>query len=296
MVTRRQFLKQMGLGMAAGAAGLPFTSHPLLGMSYQDFSETNLRVALLADSHLPNANLGTVAARNLMAAVAEINAQNPPVDLVFLAGDLTDNGDTEALRLGRKILASLQAPCWLVPGEKDYPSDSDPVWEHVFGDSTFSFRHQGVHFIGFDTTVLNPATGRTFFQFSPQQYHWLARELGQISPEVPLLVISHAPLYRFFQPWEWWTEQAESLYDLLSPRENVFLLHGHVHQNIILQHRNLTFQGLRSTAWPLPDVRVGFKTLQPWPREIGSRTGCGWMLLTINGKGKMDIKDQVWAV
>jgi Icc protein len=293
VVTRRQFLKQLGLGMVAGAAGLPLTSSPIFGTPCQDSPELPLRVALLADSHLPDANIKSGQASRLAAAVAEINAHNPRVDLVILAGDLTDNGDTETLWLGKEILASLHAPCWLVPGEKDYPADSNPMWEDIFGDSNFSFTHQGVHFCGLNTTVHNPATGRKFFQFSRPQYHRLARELGPISPEVPLLVISHAPLYRLFQPWQWWTEQAESLYDLLSPRENVFLFHGHVHQNITLQHQNLTFQGLRSTAWPLPDVRVGFKTLQPPPREIGNPTGCGWMLLTINGKGDMIIKDQV---
>ena len=218
------------------------------------------------------------------------------MDLVFLAGDLTDNGDIEALWLGREILSALQAPCWLVPGEKDYPADSYPVWEVVFGDSTFSFSHQGVHFFGFNTTVLNPATGRRFFQFSQQQYRWLARELGQIAPEAPLLIISHAPLYRLFQPWGWWTEHAESLYDLLSLRKNVFLLHGHVHQNITLQHQNLIFQGLRATAWPLPDVRVGCKATQPSGLEIGDQTGCGWMLLTINGNGTITIEDRIWEI
>ncbi len=295
MVTRRQFLKQLGLGMTAGAAGWQLTSSPLFCIPDQDPSQKNLRVALLADSHLPDANLNTVPARNLVAAIAEINAQNPPVDLVFMGGDLTDDGDTEALFLGREILSSLQAPFWIVPGEKDYLNASRSLWEKVFGDSTFSFTYQEVHFCGFNTAAFDHTTGREFFQVSPQRHRWLARELLHIPPETPLFLISHAPLYRLFQPWQWWTEHAESLYDLLTPRKNVFLFHGHVHQNITLHHQNLTFQGLRSTAWPLPDVRVGFKACQSAPMG-GGKTGCGWMLLTINGTGGVMINDQVWEI
>jgi 3',5'-cyclic-AMP phosphodiesterase len=293
--TRRQFLKQVGLGMAAGAAGWHVTASPLFAGPALDPPEKNLRVALLADSHLPDSNINTVPARNLMSAVAEINVCQPPVDLVFFGGDLTDTGETKALFLGREILSALQAPCWLLPGEKDYPAASHPVWQKVFGDGTFSFSYQGVHFCGLSTAAFDPIAGRKFFQVRPQQGRWLAREVSFSSPEAPLFILSHAPLYRLFQPWQWWTEQAESLYDLLTPWKKVFLLHGHVHQNITLPHRNLIFQGLRSTAWPLPDVRMGLPTDYSSLQDTG-RSGCGWMLLNINGDGPVIISDQVWEI
>lgn len=292
MATRRQFLKQLGLGMAAGAAGWHVRPSPLLGWPLPGADATNLRVALLADAHLPDGNANAVPARNLMAAVAAINAQEPPVDLVFLAGDLTDQGGTEALFLGKAILSALHAPVWLVPGEKDRLAASGPLWEELFGDSTFSFSYQGAHFCGLNTVTLAPAAGEGFFQVKPQQYRWLAQELRHISLCSPLFLISHAPLYRLFQPWQWWTEQAESLYELLASRQNVLLLHGHVHQNVRLQYQNLTFQGLRATAWPLPDVRMGLTNYQPG--QLAGKTGCGWMLLTINGNGAVQIADQVW--
>jgi Icc protein len=296
MVSRRQFLKHLGLGMAVSAVGLPITASPIFDSRSQNSAEKALKVAFLADSHLPDGNHATSAAKNLIDAVAEINHQNPPVDLVFLAGDLSDNGDSAALCLGREILASLKAPCWLMSGEQDCLSVPGPLWKAIFRDNNFSFGHQGVHFCGLNTNVFNPATGKIHFQVSDQHYRWLATELASVPLEVPLIILSHAPLYRVFQPWQWWTEDTESLYDLFKPRKNVYLLHGHVHQNIILYHRNLTFQGLRATAWPLPDVRVGCNDAQPNPTGIGKQAGCGWMLLTIKDNGTMTIKDQVWGI
>jgi 3',5'-cyclic-AMP phosphodiesterase len=296
VVTRRQFLKQLSLGMAAGAVGLPMPTKSSGAVPSHDSGAEVLRVALLADSHLPDGNPETSAARQLMAAVAQINAHTPPMDVVLLAGDLTDHGDIESLLLGRAILSSLQAPYWLIPGERDSLTAPTSPWDDIFGYSTFSFLLKGVHFCGFDTTVIDPSTGRRFFQFRMQQYRWLSKELIHSSPETPLLILSHAPLYRLFQPWQWWTEQAESLHDLLLSRVKVYLLHGHVHQNIALGQGNLIFQGLRSTAWPQPDVRMGFQSPQLSTFGVGNRMGCGWMLLTFNRNGNTTIKDHLWGV
>ncbi len=109
MSTRRQFLKQMSLGVAAGALGLPIISDPLFTMPALE-PQKGLKIALLADAHLPSASPETVAAKNLLTAVAEINAQNPPVDLVFFAGDLTDNGDKKAFELGKDIIVRPKCP------------------------------------------------------------------------------------------------------------------------------------------------------------------------------------------
>jgi 3',5'-cyclic AMP phosphodiesterase CpdA len=296
MVSRRQFLQHLGFGMAAATMGLPPTTRPLFGSPDQDSVGKAVRVALLADSHLPDADPETIAAVNLSAAVAEINAHKPPIDLVFLAGDLTDHGDPGALWLGREILSSLSAPAWLLPGEQDGPATATRFWQDTFGGGAFSFSHAGVYFCGFNTTRFNPATGSSYFHFRPEHYRWLARELAPLAPEVPLIILSHAPLYRLFQPWQWWTKDVESLYELLNPRKNVYLFHGHVHNPVALQHRNLTFQGLRATSWPLPDVRVGCTAALPVPHRIGTRTGCGWILLTLNGNAAVNLTDQVWEI
>jgi 3',5'-cyclic-AMP phosphodiesterase len=294
MSTRRQFLKQLGLGVAAGAIGLPLIPEPLFSRSAPE-PIRGLKIALLADSHLPSACPETAAAQKLMRAVDEINAQHPTVDLVFFAGDLTENGDFKTLELGRRILSSLAAPCWLVPGEQDIPLAANRFRQDTFSQMVFAFAHRGVHFCGCNTSIVNPATGAIDFHFNPSLQRGLAMELAAVPPDTPLLIFTHAPLYRLFQPWQWWTEESESLYSLLESRKNVYLLHGHVHQNITLQHQNLTFQGLRSTAWPLPDVRIGLNAAQPSPGGSDTEVGCGWMLLTIHRNGTVILQDKVWS-
>ena len=137
MFSRRQFLKQFGLGVAAGAMGWPKIFDQFAMPAH---GPATIKIALLADSHLPNASPENIAARNLMTAVKEINTQQPPVDLVFFAGDLTDNGDNGAIELGNYILSGLDAPCWLLPGEHDISAFVSELWENTFNNRTFSLR------------------------------------------------------------------------------------------------------------------------------------------------------------
>lgn len=296
MVTRRQFLRQFGLGLAAGAMGVPRLAPAFDHRPFPPPAPPGLRVALLADAHLPNPNPESAAARNLRMAVAQINALNPPAAAVLMAGDLTDRGDPASLELGQSILAALQAPYWLVPGECDRHPAFPSVWEEMFGPMPFSFVLHGVQICGLDTLAPKAAPGRAGFQVNRHCCHWLAAVLQQSSPATPLLILSHAPLYRLFRPWQWWTEQAESLYHLLAARDRVYLLHGHVHQNIAWRQDRLCFQGLRSTAWPLPDVRQGIPSgTLPGQLAETDPAGCGWMLLTLDSRGHAFLQDHLWG-
>jgi hypothetical protein len=60
---------------------------------------------------------------------------------------------------------------------------------------------------------------------------WLARELGRLDPDAPLIVLSHAPLARVFRPWQQWTADAPQVAALLAPFRQVLCFHGHVHRH-----------------------------------------------------------------
>jgi 3',5'-cyclic AMP phosphodiesterase CpdA len=222
-MNRREFVKQVGLLLAAGWAGGRL-SWPLPVSA----GATEVRLALLADAHLKDGNDRRPEALALARAVGEIRSLWPRPDLVLFAGDLAHRGRPDALDLGREILADLPVPCWPVRGEGDHGPGGNAAWVRRWGDPWFSRPFRGFHLLGLDTS-LNPGAGGTVFEIGAAQRRWLARELALLSPFTPLIVLSHAPLARVFHPWQQWTGDAPDVARLLARFPQVLCVHGHVH-------------------------------------------------------------------
>ncbi|MGH8524665.1 MAG: metallophosphoesterase family protein, partial [Gammaproteobacteria bacterium] len=94
-----------------------------------------------------------------------------------------------------------------------------------------------------------------------EQQVWLKNNLAAYSDDTPLIVFSHSPLYKYYRPWNFWTEDAEDVQALLQRFKQVVVVHGHTHQ--ILTHRigNIHFHGMLSTAWPWPYAPEGLPAL-----------------------------------
>jgi predicted MPP superfamily phosphohydrolase len=135
---RREFVKQVGLGLAAGWAG------GLLSWPFNAWAGgSEVRLALLADAHLKDGNDRRPEALTLARAVAEIRSLSPPPDLVLFAGDLAHRGRPDALDLGKEILAGLPAPCWAVRGEGDHGPGGQSAWVRRWGEPWFSRAFRG---------------------------------------------------------------------------------------------------------------------------------------------------------
>jgi Icc protein len=282
-MNRREFIKQMGLGLAAGwFAGR--LSWPRAALA----DEPGLRLALLADAHLKDGRASSFEARSLARAVAEINTLTPQPDLVLMAGDLAHKGRPDALDLGKEILADLPVPFWAVRGEGDQgPAGS--AWVRRFGEPYFSRSHRGCQIIGLDLGLAYRGRG---FEIGAAQRQWLAQELAALDPATPLVILSHAPLARLFYPWRQWTGDAPAIAPLLSRFRQVVCLHGHTHVaggsgpglemanfagNRISESRN--HLSLPATAWSLPLAVQGTPAhLRPGPGPLG----CGWALVTLS--------------
>jgi 3',5'-cyclic-AMP phosphodiesterase len=301
---RREFVRRMGLGLAAGWAATRL-SWPWRSSA----AEPDLRLALLADAHLKDGNDRRPEALALARAVAEIGQLMPPPDLVLFAGDLAHRGRPDALDLGREILTGLPAPCWAVRGEGDLGPAGKSAWVRRWGEPWFSRPFRGFHLLGLDTS-LHPGPGGPAFAIGADQRRWLARELALLAPATPLIVLSHAPLARLFQPWQQWTGDAPEVAALLAPLPHVLCIHGHGHAAAVRgqgsgarngdndgnnfsgesSSENLTHYSLPATAWPRPQAVQGTPALV---RPGRGPRGCGWALATLGNLSRR-VQPYLW--
>jgi|GEM_PF-5691479 len=291
MINRRRFLHHLGAALAVGALNRPLGRFFLQPQSAAADLQPNRHLALLADAHVSRSPRGLAAAANLRTAVAAINSHRPPIDLVCFLGDLADTPYPADLQLGWEILSTLKPPVWFLRGEQEPAGTALPPSASIAG-GPWSRPFAGTHLIAFDLPSSPEATGAPPFCFTPRLLDWLLTQLAHLPPTCPLLILSHAPLYPLFPPWDWYTAGAEPLLEALRPRPQVLLLHGHVHQHLHTRVENLIFQGVRATSWPLPDVRMGTTPTCPTPAALPSPLGCGWLLLTISSTGTVTMTDQ----
>ncbi len=235
----------------------------------------------------------------------------------------THHGNPAALALGREILADLPAPCLLVMGEGDGLPDNAAPWRRLFGEPWFTHPLQkmqktangkpqtALQILGLHTAWC-PGPGGPLFRVGDPGRRRLARELGRLDPEVPLLLVSHAPLDPVFRPWQQWTLDGPEVLAQLSRFRQVLCLHGHTHQAVAScqlpvvskgddfievftksakrQTANLLNISLPATAWPGPQA------VQGTPARLGpglGPSGCGWTLLAAEA-GSFKFQAQVW--
>ncbi len=260
---RREFVKRVGLGLAAGWAGARL-SWPWPAVA----AGPELRLALLADAHLKDGNDRRPEALALARAVAEIRALSPRPDLVLFAGDLAHRGRPDALDLGREILADLPGPYWAVRGEGDHGPGGNAAWVRRWGEPWFSRAFRGFQVLGLDT-ALTPGAGGPVFELGAAQRRWLARELARLSPSTPLIVLSHAPLARLFHPWQQWTGDAPEVARRLGHFSRVLCLHGHVHGVGVGE----LGRGSNGKIPPVPPLEKGGKVAGRWGESGGRAAG-----------------------
>jgi Icc protein len=318
---RREFIRQLGLGLAAGWALRPW-SWPLEALA----GGPELRIALLADAHLKDGDPARASARLLARAVSEIRALKPAPDLVLFAGDLAHRGRPHALDLGKEILSDLPAPLLAVMGEGDTPDGTSAPWARRFGDGRFSFSYKGVHLLGLPMMLYRRRSLGLAFEVGEEPRRWLARELGRLNPATPLIILSHAPLARLYLPWQQWTVDAPEIAALLAPFQTVLCLHGHVHQagardqgsgvngtvasgdwsvvskvndfgrlSLTENRKQKTENRLSipATAWPYPQALQGTPAQSQPHRPGQGPRGCGFSLLTLRGRA-YDYQPHIW--
>jgi len=126
----------------------------------------------------------------------------------------------------------------------------------------FSFDHGGWHFVVLDSMQIENDRGLKYVgAISAEQLAWLAKDLEQVGPNAPIVVVTHIPLLTvFFQrekaatdpaPADRIVVNAKDVIQLLSRYKTKLVLQGHLHIFERIEYGGITFitTGAVSGKW-----------------------------------------------
>jgi 3',5'-cyclic-AMP phosphodiesterase len=319
---RRSFMKvtaaAMGVVLAKGLS-TPFSFLPLnVEQAEASTGKVNsFRFAYISDSHLYEKDVNDRFVRSLLRAVDDVNNLDPQPDFVLYGGDLAQLGQEKELELGAQILKNLKAPLRMMVGEHDWYLDMGEKWRTLFGKSTYSWDHKGIHFVTLNSVVerdfwtkrgmtamerMKTVAGldngvQSSFTVGPEQREWLQKDLAKYPAEQPIMVFSHSPLYKLYKNWNFWTDDAEDVQKILNRFKQVVVIHGHTHQLLTNRIGNIHFHGMLSTAWPWPYAPQGMPPLtiqMNRPDPFNPNDGCGDGEVAVQSDGLVDKIYSLW--
>lgn len=154
-------------------------------------------IAQISDTHIlaPASDDPAAAQRadGLRRCIADINRQRP--DAVIFTGDTVQHGEPEEYAHLRELLAPLEAPLYLIPGNRD---DKEAM-RTAFGDRAYmpangAFLHYTVEdhalrLVAIDSTFPGERKG----VFCPARQAWLEAALSERPDRPTVLFIHHPP-------------------------------------------------------------------------------------------------------
>jgi Icc protein len=321
-LSRRSFLKLASLsaGIAAAKGLVTPVSFQLVNVAEAQEGggqSSRFRFAYISDTHLYDQTINDRFVRAILKAVDDVNGLDPQPDFVLFGGDLAQLGQKKELDLGRDILKTLKAPVRMMVGEHDWFLDMGEHWQALFGQPQYSFDHKGVHFVTLMSvnekdfwtergmtpmermqTVAGLDNGtQSRFEVGEAGREWLKQDLATVDHATPLVIFSHSPLYKYYRPWNFWTEDADEVQAILRPFAHVTVIHGHTHQLLTNRIDNIHFHGMLSTAWPWPYAPTGLPelTIQMNRSDPFSQfDGCGDGQVNVLESGMVDKLYNLW--
>jgi len=244
------------------------------------------RIAFLSDTHvnLRTNEPGLAYNRRLDQAITQVNAAK--VDLVLIAGDLTDGGTRQQMELFKRKVKAFKPPVLFVPGNHDVgivgngsvktsiTPDRVRLYAKTLGPNWFVPETAGVRVIGINSCLFGSG-----FKEEADQWKFLEQELAKPRGK-PTLLLEHYPLFvksgdePRVSTWNVPPEPRKRLLALVQRSDVRAVLSGHLHYPMINRLSGILFLGNTTTAFGLP------RGLQPE----------GWMLLTVPRAGQIEFE------
>lgn len=155
----------------------------------------------LSDLHIGGNEDGLDPIPRLEAAIEAVRSLPNRPDAVLVSGDLTDDGAAEGYRVAREMLAALEVPLHVIPGNHDDRRQLREAFDLPgSGDEPVNYtaRVGGLRLLAFDSIVPGQDPG----DFPPKQLRWLDAALAA-EPHAPtLLALHHPPLATGIAEWD----------------------------------------------------------------------------------------------
>ena len=256
-------------------------------------------IAQISDLHvMPKGELanGRVdTATMLRDAVAHLNALDPQPAITLITGDLADKGQPAAYANMREILAELNTPFYVIPGNHD----KIDAFREAFSDQPYlPPSGDRIHYV-VDTWPLrlvaidSVVPGRTRGALSEERLAWLDETLS-LRPEAPTLVLMHhAPFITGLPHFDdVYMDNADGLERVIGRHAQVQrVLCGHVHRSTQIRFGGTMVSSCPSTAHQVAlDLRpdgIDSWTLEPPGFQIHRWYGGVLFTHTLN-VGKFD--------
>jgi 3',5'-cyclic-AMP phosphodiesterase len=194
-------------------------------------------IAQISDTHIlarsSDEAEGASRAESLRRCIADINRQG--VDAVVHTGDSVHHGLAEEYAHLREILADLDAPLFLIPGNRDRHDALRAALDHLwFLPKSGALLHYAVEdlpirLIGLDSVTPGERKG----VFGPRRLAWLEETLAR-EPEKPTVLFIHHPPFDIAPHFVGGYRRQQDTEDLAAVvgrhPQVVRLLCGHVHR------------------------------------------------------------------
>jgi 3',5'-cyclic AMP phosphodiesterase CpdA len=228
----------------------------------------NLLIAQISDFHVSGGPGGHArnadAAAFLARAVEHVNGLDPRPDLVLATGDLCDPGVEEDYVVLRALLARLELPAFLIPGnhddrallrkafpDHDYLPGSGPFLHYVLDDYP-------LRLIGLDTVLPGDDGGL----MCAERLAWFADRLAE-APQRPTFVFMHHPPVTTGLPFiDAINCDGGAAFGRIvaANRQIEAVVCGHVHRPIVLAWNGTMVVTAPSTCYQFPlEMREGVK-------------------------------------
>ncbi len=184
------------------------------------------RFVVVNDLHYFDADCGPFFQR----VVSQIRAHRDEpggLDLVLLAGDLSDWGQSFQFAAVKDLFKTVGVPFHVTCGNHDWADWGD---RNAFLDAfpakealNYAFEHKGWQIVGFDSSNQNL---KSRVKVTPEAFGWLDDHLPKLDRKRPLIVFTHFPMHPDLQ---WPSASAADVLNRLKEHNLQGVFGGHCH-------------------------------------------------------------------